>query len=329
MLLPGVKMIPTLTIIEKELSEVNKFLTSTFDQKSTFIKDILHFALNSGGKRIRPSIVLLTSKLFRGTTQDSVTAASIIEVVHTASLLHDDVVDNTNSRRGLDAVNVIMNNKISVLLGDYLFTKAYARMMRIKQRKAATAIADAVASMSLGQILEAYYQGNLETSLEEYFSIIESKTASLFASSAKIGAIIGEAPDECITVMTEFGRNFGMAFQIIDDSLNFWGESEIMGKPAGSDLKEKKITLPILYLWHLADENERELIKETIISSKSGESQIKAILEMMNKYNIKGYCMNKAGDFSKKAIDCLTNYPTGEAKNALIGLCEYILVREK
>lgn len=322
-------MIQALKLIENEMNEVNDFINSVFEHDLAVVKEIVNQVLGVGGKRMRPILVLLTCSIYEGITPDAIGAASIIEVVHAASLLHDDVVDNATLRRGVESLNARMNNKVSVLLGDYLFTKAYARLSRIEEKAVAISIADAVANMSLGQVLEAYYQGDVGTSVEEYFSIIEGKTASLFASSCKIGAIIGKAPEEHVKCLAEFGKNFGIAFQIIDDCLDFWGDEKTLGKPVCSDLMEKKYTLPIIYLLNNSNDDDRKRLQELISLPEIKKSAIEEILAIMEKYNSREYSYGIAQDFCRKALENLDISPPGKSKEALAELLHFTLQRRK
>lgn len=316
-------------LLDRELKEVNDFIGSVFEHDLAVVKEIVNQVLGVGGKRMRPTLLLLSTNLYGGIPRDAIGAASIIEVVHAASLLHDDVVDNATLRRGLESLNVKMNNKVSVLLGDFLFTKAYARLSRIEEKGVAISIADAVAGMSLGQVLEAYYQGDSGTSLEEYFSIIEGKTASLFASSCKIGALIGHAPDKHVKCMAEFGKNFGIAFQIIDDCLDFWGDEKVVGKPIGSDLMEKKFTLPVIYLLDHSNEDDKKSIQEIISLPEIKQEHIEEVLKIMERYDTKQYSYGVAGEFCEKALKNLDVAPEGEAKAALAEIITFTLEREK
>ncbi len=329
MTLEWITMIEAMKLVEKELQQVNDCISSVFLHEIPVVKKIVDQVFNSGGKRMRPALLLLTAKLYGEITEDAITAASIIEVVHAASLLHDDVVDNTIVRRGIDSINARMNNKVSILIGDFLFGKAYTRISRLSERKVATAIADAVAHMSLGQVLEAYFQGETETSLNDYYSIIERKTASLFSSSTKIGAIIGNAPDEAVKSMAEFGKYFGMAFQVIDDYMDLWGDEAKMGKPAGSDLREKKYTLPVLYLLEKAEDSEKKTVQEILSSQVLEKTHIDRILAILKRYGAKEFSYDVAAGFMKKACDTLKSAPQCEARGAIENLVDFTLQREK
>lgn len=321
-------MIEAMKLVENELQQVNDCIRSVFVHEVPVVKRIVDQVFNSSGKRMRPALLLLTAKLFGGITDDAIGAASIIEVVHAASLLHDDVVDDTVVRRGIDSINARMNNKVSILIGDFLFGKAYTRISRLNDRRVAVTIADALANMSLGQVLEAYFQGETETSLNEYYSIIEGKTASLFASSTKIGAIIGNAQDESIRSMAEFGKYFGMAFQVIDDYLDLWGDEAKMGKPAGSDLKEKKYTLPILYLLEKAEDDEKKAVREILSSPIIEKTQIDDIITILNRYEAKEFSYRTAAGFMEKACITLNSSPQCEARRAMENLIDFTLHRE-
>jgi octaprenyl-diphosphate synthase len=321
-------MIEAMKLVEHELHEVDDCIRSVFLHEIPVVRNIVDQVFSTAGKRMRPALLLLTAKLFNGITEDAIGAAAVIEVVHAASLLHDDVVDDTIVRRGSDSMNARMNNKISILIGDFLFGRAYTKISRLSDRRVASAIAEAVARMSLGQMLEAYFQGEAETSLSEYYSIIEGKTASLFSTSTKVGAIIGSASDGHIKAMAEFGKNFGMAFQVIDDYLDLWGNEAKMGKPAGSDLKEKKYTLPVLYLLDKAEEEDKTRVREILSSSVLEKSGIEEILAVLNRYGAKEFSYGVAAGFMEKACASLNGSFESKARRAIDGLIDFTLHRE-
>jgi octaprenyl-diphosphate synthase len=316
-------------LVGRELNEVNDFIARVFVRDLALVKTIAKQVLNGGGKRMRPILLLLTAKLYNGITPDAVGAASIIEVIHGASLLHDDVVDHTDKRRGVETLNARLNNKISVLLGDFLFSRAYARLSRFNEPRASMAIADAVATMSRAQFLEAYYQGDMATSVSEYLSIIEGKTATLFSSSARIGAIIGKAPMNHVKKLAEFGKLFGIAYQIVDDCLNFWGDEGKLGKPVGSDLIERQYTLPFLSMVDRANDRERRHIKEIVSMQDMGSEHVEEIIALMEKYQAKQHSYHVAEDYCRRARKELEIAPEGETREALLDLIDYMVAREK
>jgi octaprenyl-diphosphate synthase len=316
-------------LVRQELDEVNDFIAQVFVRDLAVVKVIAKQVLNGGGKRMRPILLLLSAKLYRGITPDAVGAASIIEVIHGASLLHDDVVDNTDKRRGIESLNARFNNKISVLLGDLLFTRAYARLSRFNEPRASMAIADAVATMSRAQFIEAYYQGDMATSVSEYLSIIEGKTATLFSSSTKIGAIIGGAPRDDVKKMAEFGKLFGIAYQIVDDCLNFWGDERKLGKPVGSDIIERQYTLPFISLLDRADEKDRGRIKAIVCRQDLAGKDIEEIIALMEKYEVRQHSYDVAGTYCRRARQELEAAPEGEAREALFDLIDYVVARDK
>jgi octaprenyl-diphosphate synthase len=322
-------MILAMQLIEKELEQVNLYISSIFSSELDILKTIAGQVLKSGGKRIRPKMLLLSTRLYGDIPIDAVGAASIIEVIHASSLLHDDVVDNNGIRRGTESLNSLINNKISVLLGDFLFTRAYARLSRFTDTRAQRAIADAVAHMSLGQFLEAYYEGDKATTIDEYIAIIERKTASLFASSSKVGAIIGKAPDEHIERLSEYGKNLGIAFQIIDDCLDLWGDEKNMGKPVGSDLAEKKYTLPVILLFQQASSGERQELDELLCPGELPPENIEKILKLMNKYEARTFSYKIAEEFGRKALEALEVTPFNQSRDALTELVHYTLRRDR
>ncbi len=322
-------MILATQLLEKELEQVKRYINDLFSSELDILRTIAGTVLKSGGKRIRPKLLLLSARLYDGITTDAIGAASIMEVIHAASLLHDDVVDNNGTRRGIESLNSLINNKISVLLGDFLFTRAYARLSRFKEPGVHMAIADAVAHMSLGQFLEAYYEGEKAITIDEYIAIIERKTAALFASSTKIGAITGKAPEEHVKRLCEYGRNLGVAFQIIDDCLDLWGDEKIMGKPVGSDMAEKKFTLPVIFLLQKAMPHDRKTIDDILSPVELEPGSIGEMLRLLDKYDARTFSLKIADEFGRKALNALEVTPGNDSKDALRELVSYTLERDR
>ncbi|MDQ7826314.1 MAG: polyprenyl synthetase family protein [Candidatus Eremiobacteraeota bacterium] len=316
-------------IIENEMKEVMEFINSVFTYDLAILKEIVNQVLTRGGKRIRPTLVLLTADIFDGITRDATLAASIIEVVHAASLLHDDVVDGSPQRRGAESLNARFNNKVSVLLGDFLFTKAYARLSRIHDQKVTAALADAAAHMSLGQLVEAYFQGDGEITREEYFSVIGGKTASLFSTCCRIGALIGHAPEEQVELMARFGKNYGLAFQITDDCLDYWGDEKLLGKPVGSDLIEKKYTLPVIHLLEEGGKEDQHLVREIFSMASPGREHIKQILSLMEKHRTREFAYGIAREFGERALAELSGVAPCRARVALEKMVRDIITRDR
>jgi len=322
-------MIAPLKAVEEDLRKVEQRLLEILLRKGGAVRAAGEAMFRGGGKRIRPALVLLSSRVFGPQPEAAVSIAAAVEMVHGASLLHDDVIDETMVRRGQDTVNAAHGNRYTVLLGDFLLTQALEAVCEVGQVRLVQVVSAAVAEMTLGQILELKHQGDLETSTEEYLQIIDGKTASLMAAGCMLGALQAGAPEEQVQALGRYGRHVGLAFQVVDDVLDFWGDPQVLGKPVGSDLSEQKYTLPFLFALERADSGQRTRVREMLSQGTLPRAAFDEIVAMMEPLGARSRSMVLAREHASEALAELSRLPSGPARDALASLPEFLTLRDR
>ena len=286
------------------------------------------YLINSGGKRIRPALTILFSKLF-GYNYGSrhINLSACIELIHMASLLHDDVVDESDLRRGKKTANKIWGNKASVLVGDFIFTKAFQIMVEDQDLKVLQILSNASKSLAQGEVLQLSLKNNLDIDAEKYFKVVEDKTAKLFSSSAMVGGIISKCPKKIITKLDNFGKNIGIAFQLLDDALDYECLKNKTGKNIGDDFKEGKTTLPILLALKKANSSEKNFWKRVIEDLNQEKNDFKRAQSLLLKYNCINETKNIAKQYARKAANILKIFPQNIYNEALVELTKFIATR--
>ncbi|MBU2492995.1 MAG: polyprenyl synthetase family protein [Bacteroidetes bacterium] len=289
---------------------------------------VTKYILKQKGKKIRPLLVLLSAKVAGGITDRSFRGATLVELLHTATLVHDDVVDNAEKRRGLPSINAVWKNKIAVLMGDYLLSRGLTIAVEGKDFDFLGIITNTVKRMSEGELLQINKTRKLDIDEETYFRIISDKTASLLSTCCEIGG--GSATDNEIyrNALKNYGEYLGIAFQIKDDILDYVGTSSLIGKPLGADIQEKKITLPLIYSLRNADKKESASIIK-IIKKGSKKEGLKEVLKFVNKYNGIEYAYKSAEEYSNKAKNEIQIFPDSDSKTSLLNLVDFVTNREK
>ncbi len=287
---------------------------------------IMTYIVKRKGKQVRPMFVFYCAKLFSGVTDATYRGASLVELLHTATLVHDDVVDDSDERRGFFSINALWKNKIAVLVGDYLLSKGLLLAIRNKDFKLLEIVSSAVEQMSEGELLQIEKARNLNLSEEIYYDIIRKKTASLIASCCAMGAASAGANDEQIEQMRLFGECIGIAFQIKDDLLDY-GDDDI-GKPTGIDLKEKKLTLPIIYTINHADKTTRNFIINSIKNHNTDKKRVEEVIKYVNEHDGINYTRKAMIEYKEKALAILAMQSNREIADKLALLVEYIIDRK-
>lgn len=318
------KTIDFLTIIQKELNEVEKKLLSEVSSVHSLSSEVSKYVFRSGGKRLRPALLLLCAKHYNYNGGATIQIAAAIELIHTASLLHDDVVDEATLRRGTASVNSVWGNRISILVGDFLFAKASRILSRYTKYEVTKMVSNTMLKMVEGELLQMSKNKNYGTTEKDYIEIINKKTADLLSIACRIGASLGGGKSLEINSFSNFGKYFGIAFQIIDDTLDYTSTEVEFGKAIGNDLKEGKLTLPLIHVLKTCSEKEQKRVFETI---KSSSPDIHYIHKLINKYNSIDYAKKKAMEFSISAVDELKKLKSSRARTALEKLSEYIIER--
>ncbi len=312
---------------EKRLGLVEKQITELFRSKAPFIPNIGTYIISSGGKRLRPLFHLISADLAGYDGFASIEIASIIESIHTASLLHDDIVDEAEVRRGKSSANALWGNQVVVLVGDFLYSNALRAAVLQKNQKIMEALSSATTRMTEGELLQLSRVGDTDITESDYLEIISAKTGALISAACRTGAILGGLTEEKELALADFGMKTGMAFQMADDILDYMAEARDLGKQLCKDLEEGKITLPLLLLLSEAGEAEKAEVKRIIRDfSPSG---LDKITEMMVKYRCMEASLIRARALVEEARKAISCFPDCRAKDSLIAIAEYSLSREK
>ena len=314
--------------IRQEMIDFNDFFKSSIKSKVPLVDIITNYLLRRKGKQMRPLFVFLTAKMFGEINDSSYTAASLIELLHTASLVHDDVVDESYERRGFFSINALWKSKAAVLVGDYLLSKGLLVSLENKEFELLEIVSNAVKEISEGELHQIQKSRKLDISEEEYFEIIRRKTASLIAACTACGAKSVKVDDETLKKMWSFGELVGIAFQIRDDLFDYQ-KNGLVGKPMGNDIKEKKLTLPIIYALEQSDRSQRKKILRMISSQGKNSKNLDLIIQFVIDQGGIEYSTKKMNAYKEKALEILTEFPNSEAKESLTALVNYSINRKK
>lgn len=312
--------------IELEMKRFESYFKTQLNSSIPLLTIITNYVLRRKGKQMRPMLVFLSAKLNGDISEASYTAASLIELLHTATLIHDDVVDETYQRRGFFSINALWRSKIAVLVGDYFLSIGLINALKTKQIGVLEVVSDAVREMSEGELLQIEKSRRLNITEDVYYDVIRKKTATLIAACTKAGAYSVGADDEHLQKMHLFGEYLGMAFQIRDDLLDY-EKTNFAGKPTGNDLKEKKITLPLIYVLNHMSPSERRSILRTIQRHHKKERKIAPIMHMVKERGGIVYARQKMGEYRDKALKILDSYPEGDTREALRELVFFTINR--
>jgi octaprenyl-diphosphate synthase len=314
--------------IEKEIRDFEPYFKKSLQSEIPLLGTILNFLYRTKGKQIRPMFVFLSAKMVGDTNEFSQLAACSVELLHTATLVHDDVVDESYERRGTFSVKALWKNKLAVLVGDYILAKGLLLQLENKKYNFLHLISKAVQDMSEGEILQVKKSRKLDIDNETYFEIIRKKTASLIATSMAIGAASTTNDEAIHEKMYRIGQDAGIAFQIKDDIFDYQAKG-LIGKPTGNDIKEKKITLPLLYVLNNSNPTEKKRILRLIKRKNNNSAVIKELIQLVTDRGGLEYAAQKMEEFRDKAIQGLMEFDDNEARNSLIELMKYITTRKK
>jgi octaprenyl-diphosphate synthase len=313
-------------LAHQDMMAVNGLIQQQVDSEVSLINQLGFYIVNSGGKRLRPLMTILAARALNIQTEQHHTLATIIEFIHTATLLHDDVVDESTMRRGKETANAVFGNQASVLVGDFLYTRSFQMMVSLKRMRVMEILSNATNVISEGEVLQLMSCNDPQTSEESYMQVIYSKTARLFEAATLLAAVLTDQDEEIEFAMQEYGKYLGTAFQLIDDILDYSADPLEMGKNVGDDLAEGKPTLPLLYaMWH-GNDKQKVLIKEAI-EKGNGMQHFDEIMSTMKQTGALTYTKKQALDASDKAIKALAPLANSEYKTALIGLAHIAVER--
>ena len=313
--------------IKQELEKFDELFKNSMKSKVGIVDLVTRYILRQKGKKIRPLLVLLSSKIAGGVNYRSYRGAVLVELLHTATLIHDDVVDNADKRRGVWSINALFKNKVSVLMGDYLLSKGLMIAVDGKDFDFLGVITDAVRRMSEGELLQIQKTRKLDIDEETYFKVISDKTASLLETCCVIGAMSASDNSEYHEAMRKFGHSIGISFQIRDDILDYEGTSSLIGKPVGGDIKEKKITLPLIYSLRQVSNSKASEIKKLLKNGKD-KDKVKKVIQFVKENNGIDYALQIAQKYSVEAKESLSVFPDSPAKIALESLVDFITERK-
>ena len=293
------------------------------------IQQVSKYILGAGGKRFRPLLHLLSARLcgYREHTAEYI-LGSVVEYIHTASLLHDDVVDEAKIRRGRSSANSLWGNQASILVGDYLYSKALYHAVRLQNQRVMDVLSETTTTMSEGEVLQLMQIQNAEITEADYFRLVECKTGVLISASCRLGAIISKAPISQEDALTAYGKKLGLAFQITDDTLDYAADQRQLGKVLGKDLDEGKVTLPLIYLIRKADPEEKEHIRSILLADTVSENDLTYTLGLMEKYGAVDEALNLAQSLSNESKTALAVFPESMPRQALMALADYVVQRE-
>lgn len=313
--------------IEQELKTFEKRFKASLKSTVPLLDKITAFMVKRKGKQMRPMFVLLSAKMFGDITDEVYRSASLVELLHTATLVHDDVVDDANKRRGFFSINALWKNKVAVLVGDFILSKGMLLAIENGDFKQLQIVSKAVKEMSEGELLQIEKSRKLNLDEDVYFTIIRQKTASLIASCCANGAAANSKDEEIINKMWTFGEKIGIAFQIKDDLMDFGADD--IGKPKGIDIKEKKMTLPIIYMINNADSSMRRKYINTIKRNHDDKESVAWLIEEVHKSGGIEYSREKMLQYKQDALNILNEFPDSDAKMALRELVDYTIDRKK
>ena len=313
------------SLMKSDMEKTDNILIDRLDSNVDLINQMSHYIIASGGKRIRPLILLLCARATNYGGTDHHAMAVVIELIHTATLLHDDVVDESTTRRNQDTANELWGNAASVLVGDFLYSRAFEILVEPNSMSIMRILSKATNQIAEGEVLQLLNIKNANVSQTEYFNVIEQKTARLFEAACKIGALLSDSSEKTINSLGDFGFHLGIAFQIIDDVLDYKSNSTTMGKEVGDDLSEGKITLPMIYALEKTSGSENKILRDAIKTADA--SNIDSIVNILCSVNAFEFTRKIAENESQKALKSLKNIPDSEYRSALKLLCELSMNR--
>ena len=320
---------------KSDMDAVNTLILKKMDSPVALIPQLASYLIAAGGKRVRPLLTLACTAIYDDNKDNMTRAhrlAAAVEFIHTATLLHDDVVDESEERRGKQAANLVFGNQASVLVGDFLFSRAFQLMTEDGTIDVLRILSNASAIIAEGEVMQLTTANNLKTTMDEYIKVIDSKTAALFAAACEVGPVIATKDEHQINAMRDYGRYMGIAFQIADDTLDYMADREKLGKTVGDDFREGKMTAPVLYALKQAEtENntkELEFWTRTLKDLNQNENDLEKAQDIFKKHNIIEMCFDLAHDYKDKAINALSNVPDSAIKETLKDIAAYTVTRQ-
>ncbi len=318
-----------LNIIGEDLKLVEQQFRKDLQSDVPLIRKVGEYVLSSGGKRVRPALLLLAARLCGYTAEKAVPLASVVEFIHTATLLHDDVVDSATLRRGLASANTLWGNEASVLVGDFLFSKSFSLMVGVGSLEILRVLSDATTVIAEGEVMQLLCTGELELAEEQYIDVVRSKTAILMSAACEAGALLAAASQSQQQALADFGMDLGIAFQLMDDLLDYTATEEEFGKCIGHDLEEGKITLPLIHALRRCNETERVFIAGVVERDEMSLEEFRTVSGLVKKYGGVEYTIESARACVSRCKSHLDSFEASPVREALVSLSEYVVTRSK
>ncbi|WP_024848178.1 MULTISPECIES: polyprenyl synthetase family protein [unclassified Aminobacter] len=316
-----------IALTKEDMGRVNELILSKAGSDVTMIPEVANHLISSGGKRLRPMLTLAAAQMFGYEGDGHVKLATSVEFMHTATLLHDDVVDESDMRRGKRTARMIWGNQASVLVGDFLLGQAFRMMVDVGSLDALDILSTAASVIAEGEVLQLSVAKNLETTEDEYLAVIKAKTAALFSAAAEVGPVVANATKSDRAALRSYGTNLGLAFQLIDDALDYAGDSSSLGKNVGDDFREGKVTLPVILSFRRGSAEEREFWKSAIENAQTDDEQLEKALKLMKKHNSIADTIGRARHFGGIARDALAPLKDTPQKKALLDVIDFCISR--
>ena len=315
-------------LLADDMKAVNGIILNRMDSHVPLVKQLAGYLIAAGGKRIRPLLTLATTAMFDGDMKRAHLLAACVEFIHTATLLHDDVVDESDERRGQKTANLVFGNQASVLVGDFLFSRSFQMMVDDGNLDILRILSDASAVIAQGEVMQLTTANNIETSMDDYLEVIKAKTAALFAAACEVGPVITSQDLETTRNIAEYGMNLGIAFQIVDDILDYSANQEKLGKTVGDDFREGKMTAPVIYAIAKANDEEREFWQRTLGDKNQNEDDLKRAFALIEKTQSMKHSKILAQNYADKALENIQSAPDSDLKELMTQLVKFTIDRD-
>ena len=315
------------SMMSADLTQVNEIILQRMESQVGLIPRLAGHIIAAGGKRLRPLLTLASARLCGYEGRQHLGLAASVEFIHTATLLHDDVVDDSGLRRGQAAANTLWGNKASVLVGDFLFSRAFQLMVASESMKVLDILSSASAVIAEGEVQQLLITNDPETSEAAYLDVVRAKTAKLFAAACRIGAVVAKRPEKEEEALESFGLNLGIAFQLVDDMLDYLAASDTLGKTAGDDFREGKMTLPVILAYYRGSKTERQFWRRTIEDMEQKPSDLEKAVACIKRHSALDDTVERARHYAALSRGALAVFPRGEMKEALLGVADFCAER--
>ncbi len=318
---------PIVDLVAEDMSAVNRIILDKAISDVELIPKLAHHLIDSGGKRLRPMLTIAAAKLVSCKGEAHVRMAAAVEFMHTATLLHDDVVDESDIRRGKKSARMLWGNQASVLVGDFLLGQAFRMMVDVGSLPGLKILSHAAAVIAEGEVMQLAAAKNMATTEDEYLAIINAKTAALFSAAAEVAPALAGRPPEEQAALKSYGRNLGIAFQLVDDALDYAGDSERLGKTVGDDFREGKITLPVILAFRRGSESEREFWRQALVEGESGDDNLARAIGLVKRHRTIEATFDRARTYGAMAQDALAIFPDCVPRRALLEVVDFCVSR--